>query len=353
MESLTEGWEREFRWWVRWLAVAGGAMVAFGVFSVGVVLFLPLMRDDPAPKEEVVQAEVSSSFPAVARRYLDIYQEAGKKYGVPWEVLAAIHKVETDFGRNTRESTAGAEGPMQFMDKTWVGWKYPGGTAKGDLPDSVDLTDPKVIQQYGGYGTDGDGDGIADPMNPVDAIHSAARYLAANKKPGVDWFAPNGPIYQYNHSMGYVQRVKQYAEQFATLPANALPSGWVFPVDGGKITSPYGMRKHPITGRWRMHEGVDIGKSLGAPIRAVADGVVTESRPAGGYGWIIVIDHGGYETAYAHMYERDVLVKAGDRVTKGQVIARIGNNGTSTGPHLHLEVRKNGVPVDPMPFLKR
>jgi len=239
------------------------------------------------------------------------------------------------------------------MDKAGVGWKSPGGTAKGDLPDSVDLTDPKVIQQYGGYGTDGDGDGIADPMNPVDAIHSAARYLAANKKPGVDWFAPNGPIYQYNHSMGYVQRVKQYAEQFATLPANALPSGWVFPVDGGKITSPYGMRKHPITGRWRMHEGVDIGKSLGAPIRAVADGVVTESRPAGGYGWIIVIDHGGYETAYAHMYERDVLVKAGDRVTKGQVIARIGNNGTSTGPHLHLEVRKNGVPVDPMPFLKR
>ncbi|MBO2532459.1 MAG: 2,3-bisphosphoglycerate-independent phosphoglycerate mutase [Thermoactinomycetaceae bacterium] len=88
-------------------------------------------------------------------------------------------------------------------------------------------------------------------------------------------------------------------------------------------------------------------------IRAVEAGTVVESRPATGYGWIIVIDHKQYQTVYAHMYRKDVKMKVGDRVEKGQIIALMGSNGNSTGPHLHLELRKMGVPVDPMPFLRK
>ena len=343
---------QDFKTWLKLLIIGGIAMVI--LFVIFLVMFMVVFLSGGAEdEEEIIQAEVSEAFPTHAKKYLDIYKEAGKKYGVPWQVLAAIHKVETDFGRNLSKSSVGASGHMQFMDKTWVGWNFPGGTALGDLPDTVDITDPKLIEKYGGYGTDGDGDGKADPNNPADAIFTAAKYLAANKKAGVDWFDPNGPVYQYNHSSAYVAKVKQYADTFATLPTSTLPSGWVFPVDGGKITSKFGMRKHPKTGRWRMHEGVDIGKGLGAPIRAVEAGTVVESKASNGYGWIVVIDHGQYQTAYAHMYKKDVKVKVGDLVKKGQVIALMGNNGQSTGPHLHLELRKLGVPTDPMPFLRR
>ena len=338
------------RHWM-WLAILAILAILF-LLTFSMILFITVFLSGEE-EESFFMGEVAPGFPEYARKYLPIYMEAGEKYGVPWNILAAIHKVETDFGRNLGVSPVGARGHMQFMDKTWVGWRYPGGTALGDLPDTVDITDLNLIKKYGGYGMDGDGDGKADPNNPVDAIHTAAKYLAANKREGVDWFDPDGPVFRYNHSAAYVATVKSYADAFVAVPVSSLPSGWVFPVDGGEITSGYGMRKHPKTGIWRMHEGVDIGKYLGAPIRAVADGRVVRSGPASGYGWLIVIDHGGYQTAYAHMYPKDVRVKMGDQVTKGQIIAKIGNNGMSTGPHLHLEVWKNGVPTDPMPFLKR
>lgn len=121
----------------------------------------------------------------------------------------------------------------------------------------------------------------------------------------------------------------------------------------GPITSRYGMRYHPVRKQYRMHTGVDFGASLGTPIRAAAGGMVIDSRPAKGYGYIVVIDHGGgIATLYAHMYAQDVKVSSGQKVSKGQVIAGVGNNGWSTGPHLHFEVLKNGQHTDPMPYLK-
>ena len=142
-----------------------------------------------------------------------------------------------------------------------------------------------------------------------------------------------------------------------------------FPYEGGplqwpsasqRLTSPFGYRYHPVTGSYRMHAGIDIGGSLDTPIYAAASGVVVESRPSVGYGWIIVIYHGDKDgtplyTWYAHSYEHQVRVKAGDEVKRGQHIAGIGSNGMSTGNHLHFEVRigKNGQAVDPMSYLKR
>lgn len=130
-------------------------------------------------------------------------------------------------------------------------------------------------------------------------------------------------------------------------------SGFVWPVKGGTLSSPYGLRKHPIRGTTRMHEGIDISAPMGTPIRAAAAGEVIEARPSNGYGYIIVIYHGnGLSTLYAHMYAQTVKVRKGETVSAGQVIAEVGSNGWSTGPHLHFEVHRDGSPVDPMPYLR-
>jgi len=348
---------QEKKWIERgWPFLLALLLLFFVMIPLAMMLFVVLMTGSKTKEESMMQAEVTEGFPAYARQYLDIYLDAGKKYNVPWEVLAAINKVETDFGRNLSTSHTGARGWMQFQPCTWVGWNGNHCTRLGDLTKNIDITDPKNIKKYGGYGVDANGDGKADPYDPVDAIHTAAKYLAANHKSGEDWFAPKGAVWYYNHDYThYVLKVKHYAEQFAKAPSQIQGSGqFVFPVPGGQITSEYGLRFHPIRKTYRMHEGVDIGKGMGAPIYAVDDGQVVESRKASGYGWIIVIDHGNnLRTLYAHMYEKDVKVKVGQSVKKGQLIALMGSNGDSTAPHLHFEVLKNGVPTNPMPFLKR
>jgi murein DD-endopeptidase MepM/ murein hydrolase activator NlpD len=341
------------------LCLLGLATFVFFFISVLGAVFVSLFSSSSSETNRMEQWDVAESFPKEAEAYLPIYQEAGKKYGVPWQILAAIHKVETDFGRDLSESSKGARGHTQFMDKTWVGWDYPGGTRLGDLPDSVDITDPKLIEKYGGYGIDGDQDGKADPNNPVDAIYSTAYYLARNYQEGKDWFARGGPVWQYNHDYeNYVLKVKEYAESFAKpviSKATGLASGgFLWPVEGGEVTSPFGLRFHPLKKVYRKHEGIDIAKPLGSPIYASNGGVVVESGKSSGYGWKIVIDHGnGYRTLYAHMYPQDVQVRVGQEVKKGDVIAKVGSNGWSTGPHLHFEILKDGQVVDPMKIVKK
>lgn len=334
-------------------------LVLMGLFIYGLFLTLSTTTETTSVPYVEEQWQKSQGFPKIAESYLPIYQAAGKKYGVPWNLLAGIHKVETDFGRNLSVSVVGAKGHMQFMDKTWVGWNYPGGTRLGDLPDSVNITDPKLIQKYGGYGVDANGDGIADPNDPVDAIHAAAKYLAANRKPGVDWYERRGPVWYYNHDYeNYVLKVKEYAQTFATpiaeVPSSQLASGqFLWPLPGGRVTSQFGTRFHPIHRTSRFHAGLDIAKNLGAPILASDGGVVIESRAAGGYGWKITIDHGnGYQTVYAHMYSQDVKVSVGEKVAKGQTIALVGSNGWSTGPHLHFEIKRNNRTIDPLTVVK-
>lgn len=128
---------------------------------------------------------------------------------------------------------------------------------------------------------------------------------------------------------------------------------FLWPVKGGRLTSGYGMRYHPIRKVYTLHAGIDIAAPMGTPIYAAADGEVIESRPARGYGYIIVIYHGGgISTMYAHMYPQDVVVRPGQKVKRGQRIAAVGNNGYSTGPHLHLELFKQGKPVNPLPYFR-
>lgn len=120
------------------------------------------------------------------------------------------------------------------------------------------------------------------------------------------------------------------------------------------LTSPFGWRVHPIFGDLRFHAGVDMGAPIGTPVHAAADGVVTYAGYASGYGTLVVISHGSVggrdlSTAYAHM--STLLVTMGQSVSQGAVVGRVGNEGNSTGPHLHFEVRVDGEPVDPLGYV--
>ncbi len=118
----------------------------------------------------------------------------------------------------------------------------------------------------------------------------------------------------------------------------------------GWITSYFGHRISPTAGVLKMHEGLDVGANFGTPIVAPADGIVTYAGNKAGFGLFVQIDHGyGIETIYAH--SQKILAKNGQKVKRGDKIAFVGSSGYSTGPHLHYEVRVNGIAVDPLYFV--
>lgn len=117
----------------------------------------------------------------------------------------------------------------------------------------------------------------------------------------------------------------------------------------GILTSPFGVRLSPFTDTQVFHEGLDIEAPTGTPVRAAAAGKVVRSGYEALYGNLLVVDHGnGFRTLYAHLSER--IVSPGDLVQKGDVIGTVGDTGKATGPHLHYEVRVNGLPVNPTRF---
>jgi peptidoglycan LD-endopeptidase LytH len=170
-------------------------------------IYYALNYDDPSFNlSSIGEDEIPSE-------YIPIYKAAEEEYGVPWYLLAAHHRVETKFSTmKSLVSPAGAEGHMQFMPCTFVGWSHPScsGLGKGDIPPDQ-KTDPDVIEKYGGYGVDANGDGKADPFQMEDAIFSAANYLAHN---GAAEGKLEQAVFAYNHSEQYVEDVLYYADRF-------------------------------------------------------------------------------------------------------------------------------------------
>lgn len=120
------------------------------------------------------------------------------------------------------------------------------------------------------------------------------------------------------------------------------------PVDGARLSSPFGARKHPILGYSKMHKGVDFAAPRGTPVMAAGDGVVQKASFWNSYGNYILVQHsGGFATAYAHLNGYAKGIKPGKQVRQGQVIGFIGTTGRSTGPHLHYEVLKGGQHINP------
>lgn len=133
-----------------------------------------------------------------------------------------------------------------------------------------------------------------------------------------------------------------------SLSERVMPSGR--PVEDGWLSSRYGKRNDPFTGKQEFHKGLDFAGKKGSGVVVVGDGVVTWAGKRSGYGNMIEVSHGnGYVTRYAHNQKH--LVKVGDTVRKGQQIALMGSTGRSTGPHVHFEVVRNGKTVNPVKFI--
>ena len=356
-------------------ALVSGAARADTFTVVPTPLVTPLAPDATATVAPLPEAQL-----------LALWQGAGAEYGVPWQVLAAINEVESNFGRNMGPSSAGAIGWMQFMPSTWMRW-----------------------------GVDANGDGIADPWNAADAIYSAARYLDAA---GASTDLPRA-IFAYNHAGWYVNEILSVANlyeangstafsldrmqqnldaarhavaraaarlqrlraheaklgllsdrlafepsvakaaaalagaqqalstaQQSSAPASFAPaastllagpsfsSGYAFPVGGGPSVVSAAHTHHD-------YPAVDIAAPLGSPVYALENGVVQRAwtdDPTCGIGMTIV-GADGQTWTYCHMAVLDSAVVPGATLAAGQQVGLVGATGDASGPHLHLQLQ--------------
>lgn len=261
----------------------------------------------------------------VPGNYLVLYEHAAPTCpGLDWSVLAGIGKVETNHGRlnapgvHSGENSAGAGGPMQFLQPTFASVirKHPPPPGGSNPPSRYD---------------------------PHDAIHAAAAYLCDGGARGNRDL--NAAIYQYNHAGWYVRQVLDQAAAYRTAQqTQPTPDTWAVPTDG-RCSSGFGARDGSF------HKGQDIAAPIGTSIMAAGSGRVLSSGPASGYGlWIRIQHPDGVVTTYGHNHRNHVTV--GQEVHTGQPIGEVGNRGQATGPHLHFQVEVNGQPADPIRFYR-
>lgn len=309
----------------------------------------------------VVEGPSAAARNGIPRNFLELYQRSGERWAIPWQAIAAVGRNESDHGRSKlpgvrsgQNSHGCCAGPMQFHND------YGRNTAG-----STWMT----------YRVDGDGDGDFEIHDPTDAIYSAGKLLSTLFRQRGSWRGAFAGYYGadvdgyadkalrsmalYGYTGGGGQggplgtlltpgAAMALAASRHSTQSSSTKMRW--PTRQRTTSSSYGPR-------WgRMHEGLDISAPIGAPIWAPMAGRVTFSGPASGYGQLICIQHRPkLQTCYGHMSAR--VVKVGDEVTAGQLIAKVGNEGRSTGPHLHFEVRLSDAPmadpaIDPLPLLE-
>ncbi len=255
--------------------------------------------------------------------YLAVYQQAAPTCpGLDWSVLAGIGKIETNHGRlnapgvHNGENSAGAGGPMQFLQPTFA------SVVRKHPPPSGGMQPPS---RY----------------DPHDAIYTAAGYLCDGG--ARDNHDLRAAIYQYNHADWYVRQVLDQAAAYrAAQQPHPDQGAWVVPTDG-RCSSGFGTRNG------EFHKGQDIAAPIGTPVLAASSGTVIASGPASGYGlWIRIQHPDGTITTYGHNHRNHVTT--GQVVQKGHNIGDVGNRGQSTGPHLHFQLEQAGQPLDPTAF---
>ena len=150
-----------------------------------------------------------------------------------------------------------------------------------------------------------------------------------------------------NENPLYIFKVKNDYDHFDNFGKSIRKSLMKTPINGARLSSSFGMRKHPISGFNKMHQGTDFAAPMGTPIMASGDGTIVRSRWCGGGGNCIKIKHNStYSTVYAHLSKFARNIKEGKRVKQGQIIGYVGSTGKSTGPHLHYEVIENGKKIN-------
>jgi len=182
---------------------------------------------------------------------------------------------------------------------------------------------------------------VLSEQNLISSINSAEQSLASQER-------------KFYYYMRYYNDLKTVATNKKLLASSHLFApeyAYTSPVNKGYISSKYGYRRDPINGRHRFHRGIDIAGKTGTPISAIANGFVSFTGRKGGYGNVVEINHSdSLKSRYAHL--KSILVKKGQVVRKGDTIAKMGSTGRVTGPHLHLEVWKNGKVVNPIVYLQ-
>ncbi|MGE0351832.1 MAG: M23 family metallopeptidase [Gemmatimonadales bacterium] len=197
---------------------------------------------------------------------------------------------------------------------------------------NLEPVDPQVLEA-----------GIGGPARgPADVPRSQAERKAASLRVDLNALLRKANILAASFKET-ADSLEQHSRRLASIPSIMPTQGWL----SSAFSS---MRQHPILHIARPHEGIDVTADMGAPIEAPAAGVVIAARWENGYGNTLEIDHGyGIVTRFAHASK--LLVHKGERVTRGQKIALVGNTGLATGPHLHYEVHVNGRPVDPLKYV--
>lgn len=297
-----------------WYTVAGclSLIVSFAVllFGVGVVLILFSVMSEEETTEEIGDIDIDASDLAedeIPAEYIPIYEEAGEEYGVPWTLLAALHRVETEFstmgdGEEDLVSPVGAEGHIQFMPCSWVGWGHSscGGLGAGDIPED-ELTDLDAIDDHGGFAVDGSGDGEADPYDIEDAVHSAANYIAEQGAADGDL---EEAVFAYNGADWYVDDVMGYMEAYTDGGAEAVE------MDGGD-----GVEAGPEV----AEDAIDEGKELVGDTPYVwGGGRTANSRSNHEFDCSsfvhYIFDENGVELGDYQSVTTDSLVQAGESV---------------------------------------
>ena len=253
--------------------------------------------------------------------YLVLYEQAGERFGLQWQVLAGVGEIETHHGRGDASCApnfAGARGPMQFLPATFAEAARLAGIANPDICD------------------------------PADAIPAAAALLRADGAPQ-NWTAA---LLHYNPNPKYPDEVMYWANRYA------VSVQVVWPLDG-KITQWFGPTslalEPPLVYGGRsyahFHSGIDTAAPLGTPVRAISSGrVVFAGRDSSG-AVVVEIEHQpNVLSLYGHLGDPPT-VKVGDIVVTGQVVGKVGVTGITTGPHLHFAIYDAGIPIDPMAVL--
>jgi murein DD-endopeptidase MepM/ murein hydrolase activator NlpD len=303
--------------WLRYGCAIGcaGQLVAFIILcgAVGILAGSCAIAAEPAQ----AQAPIGDIPPA----YLVLYEQAGERFGLQWQVLAGVGQIETHHGRldaDCAPNSSGARGPMQFLSATFAEAARLAGIANPDI------------------------------CNPADAIPAAAALLAHDGAPQ-NWHAA---LLAYNPNPKYPDEVMTWANRYA------VSAQVIWPLQGN-ITQWFGPTsltlEPPLVyqGKYyaHFHAGIDIAAPLGTPVRAISTGqVVFAGRDSSG-AVVVEIEHlPNVISLYGHLQDPPA-VKVGEVVVTGEVVGAVGLTGNTTGPHLHFAIYDAGFPIDPMAVL--
>lgn len=329
----------------------GTAVASVAAFFLVIPLFLMSSMNNPSALQAATASSGSLNTGLVPPQFLAFVQRAGAMCPDESPALIAA-QIEAESQWNPRAvSPVGAQGIAQFMPGTWAM-----------------------------YGKDYSGDGVADPFDPADAIpaqgalmcelFSQVRSAALTGKLTRGTSEQNA-LAGYNAGLGnvfpaggfpigitetdaYVPRILALKAKYTTATGGGsvpVSGDWAPPMPAGsyRLTSPFGMRFHPIHHEWRLHGGQDFGAPMGAQLYSSCTGKVVSTQYSGGGGNVTRLDCGG-GIALEYKHQSAFGVTAGAAVRAGAPIGRLGNTGDSTGPHLHFVVEVGGKPIDPVPF---